>query len=98
MKYFFIDTYVSTGRHCVRLSEKTMDIIAGRIKGSYSILFARIFGLSYPDFFRMVRDEYNATLSDKKSVYIIFDFKNVKDAERFAKECDKRMENLLCQR
>ena len=59
------------------------------IVGSWLVLYARLFNLSYPDFLRMVRDKYNATLFGKIG-YIAFYFLKREDCDKFVKECNKR--------
>ena len=58
--------------------------------GSYAILGARLFGLTYANYLRLCRDHYNATLIGKKSKYINMTFANKDDADNLAKELSRR--------
>ena len=59
-------------------------------KASYWILGSRLFGLSYPNYLRYLRDEYGATLvgKDIPSFY----FKEKKDCESVINELNKRFD------
>lgn len=59
------------------------------ITGSWLPLYARLFNLSYPDFLRMVRDKYHATLFGKIG-YIAFYFTKKEDCDKFVKDSNKR--------
>ena len=59
-------------------------------KASYWILGSRLFGLSYPNYLRYLRDEYGATLVGK--VIPRFYFKEKKDCERVINELNKRFD------
>ena len=63
-------------------------------KGSYNVLKARLFGLEYAEFLRMVRDNYSATLIGQTG-YIIEKFKNRNDASRLCIELNKRINQVL---
>lgn len=49
--------------------------------GSYNIIAARLFGLSYPDYLRYVRKNFNATLLGRNG-YSWYCFKNKQDCAR----------------
>ena len=59
------------------------------IDSSWNLLYARLFGLSYPEFLRYIRDTYNATLWGK-SGYICFYFKERVDAQQFISVANRR--------
>ena len=61
---------------------------------SYNVLKARLFGLEYAEFLRMVRDNYSATLIGQTG-YIIEKFKNRNDASRLCIELNKRINQVL---
>lgn len=65
--------------------------------GSFSVLYSRIMGLQYPDFLRMVRDVYNASVSGVNHLYPKITFSSQEDAEQFAKILDKRLMLILKQ-
>lgn len=90
MKY--ISTLVLKDNHYTPdISNITFYIVNYPIKGSYILFFPRLFNLSYADFLRMVRDNYNATLQGKKG-YVTFYFKNKKDCDLFVIDCNKRFD------
>lgn len=49
--------------------------LKGFKEGSYNVLFARLCNLSYPQFLRMCRDWYGATLIGKNNLYVVPYFK-----------------------
>ena len=65
------------------------DFIGFKKLGSFNVIQARLFGLSYPDYLRMLRSEYNATLCGKQG-YSYAIFKDSKDCDRICKELNKR--------
>ena len=70
----------------------------GEMRSSWLVLYARLWGLEFPDFLRFVRQEYNATLCGRKSTYIHFYFTDKKDCDLFVTNCNRRFEqwkNLL---
>ena len=77
------------GRYTIDLSRIIFEVINYPIKSSYILFFPRLYNLSYADFLRMVRDNYNATLLSKEG-YMTFDFENKKDCDLFVKECNRR--------
>ena len=91
MKYFKVDKMMSSikDEYGVWMKEEEQ-MIYYPIQGSFLVLFARIMGLSYPDFLRFVRDTYNARLSGKGHKYISFYFPTKQDAENFANMIDNR--------
>lgn len=60
------------------------------IQGSFTVLYARIMGLSYPQFLRYVRDVHGARLSGKGHRYITIYFPTQESAKNFAEILDKR--------
>ena len=61
------------------------------IDSSWNIFYARLFSLPYPEFLRMVRDFYGATLYGKTG-YVCFYFKERGSAQRFINDANKRFE------
>jgi hypothetical protein len=96
MTYFHVRDSISVKNHkAIFLDENIYETINTRIDGSYNILYARIFGLTYPEFLKMVRDLYNATLYGRGQGYTIFTFENLYDAQKFANECNIRWRELI---
>ena len=75
-----------------------VELDKGKMKSSWLVLYARLWGLDYPDFLKFIRQEYNATLCGRKSTYIYFYFTDKKDCDLFVMNCNRRFEqwkNLL---
>lgn len=64
-------------------------------KGSYNVLMARLFGLSYANFLRMCRDMYGADLHGKQGGYITMTFKDTKNCDRLIKELNRRWDLMI---
>lgn len=62
----------------------------GPITGSYNVLLARLFGVSYVDFFKILMKDYHADVRGKDSKYLAFSFKNEDDVKCFCNEVNKR--------
>lgn len=63
--------------------------IGGIKTGSYNVIQARLFGLSFPDYLRFVRDKYHATLVGRAG-YTYFVFNNSADCDALVAELNKR--------
>lgn len=88
---FIVDKSNSYPSHySVNITKKVHDIINTKVRGSYLILFARLFGLEYHSFCRYVRDIYGATLHGRQEGYITFTFEQKQDAEKFQREVEHR--------
>lgn len=70
----------------ISYNSEIYDFIKPAIQGSYHILAARLFGLTYAEYLRYVRDNYNATLHGKDKGYIWYSFKDIKDAHKLQKD------------
>lgn len=57
---------------------------------NYGILAARLFGLSYPDYLRMLRDKYGATLSGKNGGWITASFNDAAQCQKVVNELNRR--------
>ena len=62
---------------------------------SYRVYEARLFGLTFASYLRMVRDQYNAHIFGKGHKYPTVYYSNKQDAERIAKELDSRLLYLI---
>ena len=73
-----------------------LDYMLPNIKeGSYNVLFARIFGLSYPDFLRCVRDVFGAEIRGKNCRYPYFIFKTASpEANNFVNIVNERLNKI----
>lgn len=63
--------------------------------GSYNVYHARIMGLTYASYLRMVRDNFGAKLRGKGHKYPSSFFEDKKDAEKLAKILDERLCYLI---
>lgn len=63
--------------------------------GSYNILLARIFDLSYADYLRMCRDEYGAVLRGKNCLYVIPLFSSDSKIDLLINNLNKRFTKLF---
>jgi hypothetical protein len=88
MNYFVTELSPIHNKYVVLPNHTALGLTATR--GSYAVLGARLFGLSYANYLRLCRDNYNATLTGKKSLYINMTFTNKDDAEKLAKELSRR--------
>lgn len=59
--------------------------------GSFSVLYARIVGLPYPEFLRMVRDNYGASVSGVNHLYPKITFSDKANAIELANLLDQRL-------
>jgi len=78
----------------IRMTEKVHKTINTSIDGSYGILYCRLFGLSYVDFYRFVRDKYCANIHRGKK-YLCFTFSCENDAKVFKDELEKRWNRIV---
>jgi hypothetical protein len=88
---FFITETSPDGRYFVKISDScfTKYFSNTPIKTTWNVLYARIFGLSFPDFLRMARDVYGATLVGKTGLpYFYFTYKQ--DCDRLVKDLTNR--------
>jgi hypothetical protein len=98
MKAFYVDEMPIIGKYRIGLCDETYQFVREEVQktegafstlGSYNILAARVFGLPYPDYLRMVRDNYGAVLNGKEG-YIIYSFTNKENAHKLVKELNIR--------
>lgn len=63
--------------------------------GSYTVLFARLIGLSYADSLRYFHDYYNAKIIGKDGIYCIMRFEQKEDCEKLCKLLSSRWEYIV---
>lgn len=73
------------------------DLIGNILSGTYNAIAARLFGLTYPEYLRYVRENYNATIIGKKG-YPFAAFKNAGDCNRLVKELNDRWAFIMAER
>lgn len=65
-----------------------------KINGSFNLFAARLMGLSYPQYLRMCRDCFGATIIGKKSLYPVAYFKKTATTSALVRNLNARM-NLV---
>ena len=95
MIYFQVtqSPYSTEGEYFIQLKENAMKYFTP-MKGSFSVLNARLMGLTFPDYLRYISARYNAHIIGK-TVYPIIYFENEQDAKNLANELDKRLLYVL---
>ena len=94
MKAFKLEAMLTIGKYRIGLNDETYEYIDTPIRGSYNLLAARVFGLSYPDYLRMVRDNYEAILNGKEG-YMLYSFTNKAMGEKLVSELNKRWDIIV---
>lgn len=59
--------------------------------GSYLVYEGRLFGLSYANYLRMVRDVYGGRIMGKNCLYPCYVFDTIEQAQKLATELNKRL-------
>lgn len=67
-------------------------------EGSFNVICARLFGLSYANYLRMCRDHYGAEIIGKNSKYPIAYFKSSKDLTNLITQLNERANKILAAR
>lgn len=88
MKYFKVEESPVFKKYVIYPNIDAMPL--GKTFGSYGVIAARLFGMSYPDYLRMCRDVFGAELVGKNKLYVAVTFSNQNDADRLCKELDIR--------
>lgn len=84
---FSVTDSISYPNHkVISFNPEIYDYIKTQIKGSYNILPARLFGLSYAEYLRFVREKYGAILHGKDGGYLWYSFDDIKNAHRLQKD------------
>lgn len=91
MIYFQVtqSPYSAKGEYFIQLKEVVTKYFTP-MKGSFSVLNARLMGLTFPDYLRYISAQYNAHIIGKK-IYPAIYFENEQDAKNLANELDKRL-------
>lgn len=95
MIYFQVtqSPYSTKGEYFIQLKEVAAKYFTP-MKGSFSVLNARLFGLSFPQYLRYISANYGARIIGK-TIYPIIYFENEQDAKNLANELDKRLLYVL---
>lgn len=91
MTYYNVEQspYSTKGEYFIQLKEIATKYFTP-MKGSFNVLNARLFGLTFPEYLRYISARYNARIIGK-NIYPIIYFENKEDAVRLAAELDKRL-------
>lgn len=67
-------------------------------EGSYNVICARLFGLSYPEYLRMCRDCFGAEIIGKNSLYPVAYFKRSNELDALIDNLNTRANFVLWER
>lgn len=89
--YFFVDNH----QDVFYIKYRTLDGLPFTCPiGSYNVLKSRLFNETYPDYLRLARNNYGATLRGKVG-YMIEIFMDKAKAEKLCKELNRRLNKVL---
>ena len=93
--YFYLEeSPYQPGYYTIRFNEEKINI--GPTSSSRNVLMARILNLSWANFLRYCRDNYNARLIGKNSIYVVPYFPlNQNGGKELCKELNKRMTQIF---
>ena len=74
--------------------EKIKKFFKTPFEGSYSVLEARLLGLTYSKYLRFLRDVIGADIVGKNSLYPVAYLKKTEEAQMLVRLLDKRMEAI----
>ena len=94
ISYFYIDeSPYHIGKFIIKPTTYLYNTIRS-VKGSYHVYGARLFGISYADYLRMLRDRYGATIVGKNQTYPVAYFENKEKANEVITELNKRFRKI----
>lgn len=80
------ETVLSANKRRIEFTEH--DFIGPIPAGSYNVVAARLFGMSYSDFLKYARDNYNATITGNVG-YSYLTFNNSADCDKLVNELNR---------
>ena len=90
MAYFIIEeSPINQGKYVIKPNFDNLPLYS--TTGSYAVLMARTFGVSFANYLRLCRDEYGAEIVGKGSLYPVAYFNEIEKAKMLASELDKRV-------
>lgn len=93
-EYFYLDEYPIQNEHyTIRANFDNFNL--KYTTGSYNIIPARVMGLSYAQYLRMVHDELGAEIIGKGHKYPVAIFKKSKEVSQFIKLLNTRAEAII---
>jgi len=87
------DTPTMPDHYIIRVNHDKFHL--GPTVGSYNLIMARLMGVSYPDFLRLCRDEYGATIIGKNTYYPVAYFAKRGGVDRLCEELNARANMVL---
>lgn len=96
MNYIYSDSN-GDGTYSLRLNHAKLPI-SGFSTGTAGKTYSLLLGLPYYTFLRMARDAYGGILSGRDSRYPLLTFKSKENAEKLARELNKRAAGVMKER
>ena len=91
-QYYHLEECVSNpGKYLIHLNFDEPTLPRMFTAGSYNVLMARLFNMSYPDFLRFCRDRYGADIQGRKCMYPLPVFENNAKTMELVKMLNERM-------
>jgi hypothetical protein len=91
-KYYHLEESVSNpGKYLIHLNFDEPTLPRMFTAGSYNVLMARLFNMSYADFLRFCRDRYGADIQGRKCMYPLPVFENNAKTMELVEELNIRM-------
>jgi hypothetical protein len=98
VKYIYLDeSPIYPGKYVLRFNENKLPFTI-KEDGSYSVFFARLFGLSYAQFLRMCRDQVGAEIVGRGSLYPTAYFDNNLVSNQLVILLNNRLDLLMYER
>lgn len=93
-KIFYKDeSAVHPGKYLIRVKLEEFNLDS--TTGSFSIIAARLFGITYAQYLRMCRDHYGAEIYGKSSNYPVAYFKLSKELDSLIAQLNERANLIL---
>ena len=88
--YFIIDECATDPNYqMIKVNDSIVQM--GKTAGSWNVLGARLFNISYANYLRLCRDKYGAELRGKNCLYVVPYFKKGSHIKDLCIELNKRM-------
>ena len=94
-KYFYLEESPYLPTYCMLHTNIEKMPFPNGIRGSYSMMAARVLGLDYADFLRFARDILNAKIMGKGERYPRAYFRKTPEVLQMVKLLNKRMELIM---
>lgn len=94
-KYFYLEESPYLPTYCMLHTNIEKMPFPNGIRGSYSMMAARVLGLDYADFLRFARDVLNAKIMGKNERYPRAYFRKTSEVLQMVKLLNKRMELIM---